>query len=236
LETRSLLLRIAPNGQCTLLKSINGTAKVKLELRGYPFDAQRIHLTFHTHGLQSKEARLPTAPGPVFRNTSAMRIPQWSINGIDCAVSEVNEHAMGEDIVVSAMVVTLDVARDPFHMLRLVILPLALIVILSWCVFWMDRSSVGERMSVSFVGILTAVTYQVIIADTLPDISYGTWIHGFVNLSFILMCLTAVVNLVVSLYDRNDRAALGARIDHTCRWAFPAVYLLLVTGNWFAFQ
>ena len=55
----------------------------------------------------------------------------------------------------------MDVKRQPLFMLRLVVIPLCLIVMLSWSVFWMDRSSVGDRMAVSFVGILTAVAYQI---------------------------------------------------------------------------
>ena len=116
-------------------------------------------------------------------------------------------------------------------MLRLVVLPLTLIVILSWSVFWMEHLSLGERMDVSFVGILTVVAYQILISEILPHISYVTLIHTFLSLSFFFMCLTVVVNLVVGVCDKNGNFALGDRIDLFCRWGFPSLYVVLLASS-----
>jgi len=43
-------------------------------------------------------------------------------------------------------------------------------------------------MGVSFVGLLTAVAYQIVLGDILPHISYLTPINVFVNISFVIMC------------------------------------------------
>ena len=51
----------------------------------------------------------------------------------------------------SQLVVTLDMARRPGHMLRVVVLPLALLVLLTFTIFWMDRESLGDRMDISFI-------------------------------------------------------------------------------------
>jgi hypothetical protein len=109
-------------------------------------------------------------------------------------------------------------------MSRLVVLPLVVIVLLSFSVFWMDRSSVGDRLGISFIGILTGVAYQIVMSDHLPRISYLTLMHGILNLSFLTMCATVVINLVVSRLDRRGESELGDRIDRRCRWAFPLVY------------
>jgi len=95
----------------------------------------------------------------------------------------------------------------------MVVLPLILIVILSFSVFWMDKSSVGDRLSVSFIGILTSVAYQNLISDQMPHIAYSTLMHAFVNLSFLTMCATVVFNLVVNTLDKRGKIELGDRID-----------------------
>jgi hypothetical protein len=236
LETRSQLLRIAPDGTCLLVRAINGVAKIRLELDRYPFDQQQLALVFRAHGYSGNEVLLtPSATGVIW-DPAALRVPQWTMHRIEPSAQTFTTQVLGRKVAVSTFVLTLDLARDPMHMMRLVLIPLALIVILSWSVFWMDRSSLGDRMSVSFVGILTAVTYQVIIADTLPDISYITFIHGFVNLSFLLMCLTVAVNLLVGVNDHKGRTSVGDRIDHLCRWLFPLSYTLLLGINWAIFQ
>ncbi len=131
-----------------------------------------------------------------------------------------------------AFMVTAVVGRDAFFTLRLVALPLALIVVLSWSVFWMDRSSLGDRISVSFIGILTAVAYQIVVGDLLPHVSYLTLMHAFLNFSFFLMCASVVINLIVASCDKNGKPELGDLIDRRCRWLFPLTYfgLILVTA------
>ena len=132
--------------------------------------------------------------------------------------------------IASAFIVSVEVQRESFYMRRLVIIPLVVIVLLSFSVFWMERSSLGDRLSVSFIGILTGVAYQLVMSEQLPRISYVTLMHGFLSLSFLTMCATVVVNLVVGALDKRGQVALGDRIDRRCRWGFPLAYfgLLLV--------
>jgi hypothetical protein len=144
----------------------------------------------------------------------------------------------GRTGVASAFVVSMDVQRESFFMVRLVIFPLMLIVMLSWSVFWMDRSSLGDRISVSFIGILTAVAYQIVVSEILPHISYMTLMNGFLNLSFFIMCATVVINLVVGALDRQGREEAGNLVDRRCRWIFPLTYFgltALMVGVTFVF-
>jgi hypothetical protein len=78
-------------------------------------------------------------------------------------------------------------------------------------------------MSVSFVGILTAVAYQITLAEIVPNVSYLTLLNGFVNLSLLMMSITAVINLLVAAADRHGYER-GDRIDRCCRWLFPLAY------------
>lgn len=97
----------------------------------------------------------------------------------------------------------------------------------------MPKSSLGDRISVSFIGILTAVTYQVILSEILPRISYLTLINdGFLGVSFFIMSMTIFVNLRVGHLDRVGLHVTGDRLDDLCKWLFPVIYfgslLLLV--------
>ena len=66
------------------------------------------------------------------------------------------------------------------------------------------------------------------INDNLPNISYFTLIHGFLNLSFLTMCATVVINLVVGALDRRGKQEIGDCIDRRCRWIFPVTYFGLI--------
>ena len=126
------------------------------------------------------------------------------------------------------LTIALETKRQSFFMLRLVILPLALIVILSWSVFWMDRSSLGDRMSVSFVGILTAVAYQIMVSDIMPQISYITLVNAILSFSFIVMSATVFINLLVGSLDKKGEFERGEKVDLRCRILFPLIYAGLI--------
>ena len=101
-------------------------------------------------------------------------------------------------------------ATRSFYVSRLVTLPLIVIVLLSFSVFWMDRSSLGDRISVSFIGILTAVAYQVVMSEILPQIAYVTWMNAFLNFSFLMMVGTVITNL--AWVPSTSKESLNSRI------------------------
>lgn len=221
-ETSGVTLRVRPDGSSTLVTAVSGAARVSLDIRRYPFDRQRLEAVFAVLGFGPNEVRLRTGEAGGSGSDAAARVPQWKITSVTFAPPE----QVGAGA--SSLVLTVAAERKSFYIVRLVIIPLMVIVALSFTVFWMDRSSLGDRLAVSFIGILTAVTFQLVIGDLLPEISYFTLIHGFLNLSFLTMGGTVVINLVVGALDRDNRRAAGDRLDHHCRWAFPVAYLAIL--------
>lgn len=224
-ETDAVILRVRPDGTSTLTTTVNAIVETDFSMRRYPFDSQRLEAVFELIGFNRDKVVLEAGPGAADREIS---VSQWNLRGIETAIRHRKSLAAGPAGESSEFVVTLNVRRDPMFTLRLVGLPLALIVMLSWSVFWMERSSLGDRISVSFVGILTAVAYQIVVGDLLPHVSYITLMHGFLNFSFFIMCATVVINLVVGACDKNGKSALGDIIDRRCRWIFPVTYLGLL--------
>jgi hypothetical protein len=216
-ETNAVTLRVSPDGTSVLTSSIHAVAETNLSMREFPFDAQILKAEFMIPGFRSDEVVF-AAEGA--EHDQDLKVSQWELVGV--TVSTGAERSPG-------FILNVSVKRDPIFTLRLVGLPLVLIVLLSWSVFWMDRSSLGDRISVSFVGILTAVAYQIVVGDLLPHVSYITVMHGFLNFSFLIMCATVVINLVVGACDKNGKHALGELIDRRCRWIFPLAYLGLLS-------
>lgn len=229
-EKYGTLLRVKPDGTSTLVETISAVAETGLDLRRYPYDRQRLEAVFEVLGFDTSEVMLEAQSLPEADAGERIRIPQWSVTGLGASTRNIEAPYAGDRGVSSAFVLSVDVQRQNLFVLRLIVMPLVLIVMLSWSVFWMDRSSLGDRMAVSFVGILSAVAYLLVISDILPQISYATLIHGFLNISFWIMCATVGVNLVVGACDRKGKSELGNRIDHLCRWAFPLAYGILLSA------
>ncbi|MDM8009215.1 MAG: hypothetical protein QUV05_23990 [Phycisphaerae bacterium] len=227
----AVLLRIKPDGTCTLIETVNAAAEAKLDLRRCPFDSQRLEVVFEVVGFDTSEIMLEAEPMPADVDGRGIRIPQWTVTGMGVSVRNLRAPYAGGQGNSSSFVLAIEVRRQSWFLLRLVVMPLMLVVVLSWSVFWMDQSSLGDRLSVSFVGILTAVAYLMVVTDKLPHISYVTLVHSLVTLSFLLMCASVLVSLVVEACDKKGNSALGNRIDRCCRWAFPLVYAGLISGT-----
>ncbi|MGD9724136.1 MAG: hypothetical protein AB7O59_22830 [Pirellulales bacterium] len=219
-DSRAVVLRVKPDGTSTLSEGIEAVAKVDLNMRRFPFDRQRLELVFRVFGFPASEVALETAPTSESAAEPLAKLPQWTLEGIEESAQNIRP-SNAERESVASLVVAVKVRRESLFMLRLVVIPLGLIVMLSWAVFWMDRSSVGDRMAVSFVGILTVVAYQFTMVGIVPNVSYVTVMNGFLNFSFLLMCATVLINLYVGAAGHER----GERIDRHCRWIFPLTYI-----------
>jgi hypothetical protein len=233
-ETSATILRVEPDGTNTLRQTVDAIAKTTLDMRKVPFDSQSLDAVFEVFGFDRSEVQLVADGSPDRADYAGIRVPQWKLgsftsSAIDAATPhDTSETGLSEPVASSRLVLTANVERKPLFLVRLIVMPLMLIVLLSWSIFWMDRSSLGDRINLSFVGILTVVAYQIVVGDIMPRISYPTLLNTFLDISFYMMCAAAVVNLVVGAADMAGKVRRGERIDHRCRIIFPATYFGLI--------
>jgi len=236
-DRQGIMLRIQPDGSLIYSEEITGVAKNPMRLRRFPFDRQEFRLVFQVMGFNENEVKIqvdPKTTGSVGKSVSAV---QWELRDIQASTrQDLLTFSDGHQNPISSLVVEAMMMRKPGFMLRIVVVPLAVLVILSWSVFWMDRESLGDRMDISFIGILTVVAYQIMVGEHLPQIPYFTLMAVFLYLSLLVLVGAVVVNLTVGQLDRAGHRELGDRIDQRCRWIFPLAYfglILLATAFFF---
>ncbi len=148
----------------------------------------------------------------------------WETNEwrVDSVVSEVYR---GEDFEFSTSTMFIEISRLPQFYISNVILPLFLIVAISWAVFWMDFGSMhlADRLSVSFTSVLTVVAFDFVTADNLPLLSYQTVLDVVLTFSYIILSLSVLENVLAYLNFRKNGKEVQ-RIDRVARWLFPVVY------------
>jgi hypothetical protein len=54
--------------------------------------------------------------------------------------------------------------------------------------------------------------------------------NATLNMSFLVMCATVVVNLAVGALDKRGEFECGRQLDLHCRWIFPLLYAVLVSS------
>jgi hypothetical protein len=111
-----------------------------MALRRFPFDRQGFEAVFEVLGYGQDRVLLVADPTTSGRGEQGVNIAQWEL--LDLRVKEHEYDPVyddGHDGALSQIVVTLDMARRPAHMP--VVVFRSSLVMLTFCVFWMDRES-----------------------------------------------------------------------------------------------
>jgi hypothetical protein len=159
-------------------------------------------------------------------------LAEWTVVGMRSVVSERSRPGYG--VPFSHASFEIDIKRKSGYYIWKILLPLIVIVLISWVVFYMSEERIGRRAGVSATGILTVIAYQFVATQSLPKVSYLTSMDKMMLLSIVTIGATMFVNIAVERLATAD-VQRAHRIDVLSRWAFPIVYfgalLLLVTNS-----
>jgi len=217
-----------PDGSVGYTDHFQAKAETPMNLRRFPFDQQSLGLYLYPIFHQRDEVQLVHVESMSGTWQQDSGIAEWTKRGIQLEEHTVEyAHLGGRTAVYSQLLVTIDLARRPGHILLSIILPLLVLVSLTWCIFWLDEESVANRVNISFVGILSVVAYYLVIQDSVPEISYLTMMDAFIIATFLILAATVVVSIVVDKLNRAGRKDDGDRLDRISRWAFPLGYTLV---------
>ncbi len=223
-ERQGVVIRIQPDGSVTYVEVMQAAAELTLDLRQIPFDQQQFEIAFSVLGFGADRVRL--MPDTAASRVGETTLLQWQLGNVETAVfTDDAVYAGHRSNPAAAIVFTYPAKRSPLYLLRIVVFPIMILVALSWSVFWMDSESLGSRMDITFIAILTIVAFQIVVSDKIPRIPYFTIMSSFMYLSYLALAASVLVNLRVAALDKRAEVAAGDRLDRTCRWLFPVGYL-----------
>ena len=120
-----------------------------------------------------------------------------------------------------------------FYYIWQIVLPLAVVVIMSWAAFWIGRVHVGVRIGVATSSILTLIAQRFVFASLLPRLPYMTRLDYFTVGSTLLVFMALLVVVMTSYLSTIDRDPPARVVDLSARVAFPVAFLSLL--GWFFF-
>jgi hypothetical protein len=220
-ETENLELVVYEDGTIEYEERFSVTLEAHYDLRHFPFDSQLLEVEIESLAWSEQYLIFHREEDTIgFR--SDFELAEWHASSIETEVAEVRE--IRDRHPYSEFVMLIHVERlAGFYIWRL-LLPMIVIVALSWSVFWMKDDDLSNRLLVSFTGILTVVAYQFSVSDSLPHISYMTFMDAVITFSFFMMALTIVENILVFIVYSNNRQDWAGRLEVACRYIFPSIY------------
>lgn len=222
-------VEVHPDGEVIYRQRVWGSFSQPLELREFPFDSQRLEVRLGSISFGSQNIQLkPSADSGVSEKLS---IPDWEIMQWDFMAEDLRFD--NESSLIPGMVFSLEVKRDSNYFKFKVILPLVLIVMMSWLVFWIDPSLIPSQVSVGVTAMLTMIAYRFALAGMLPRLPFLTTLDIFVMASTIMVFLALVEVIYTAYLSTNNHLEKARRIDRNARWIAPFIYVALMTETLF---
>lgn len=212
---------VGAGGEITYLQRISGSLASYHTLHDFPFDTQSIEIGFVVLDYEPSELVLELDEN--FRGISAVtNISDWKINGVDAKLADFNTEAFNESR--KRLNVTILAERIRAFYVWKVILPISLIVFMSWSVFWIDPALYGPQIGLSATSMLTIIAFIFAATNMLPPLGYFTLLDFFIGGATILVFLALLVALTTTYLSSIDHTTSAKRLDRICRVVFPVAY------------
>lgn len=129
----------------------------------------------------------------------------------------------------SRLIFTVDVKRDPWGILQKIALPLLVVLILSYLVFFIPDHEIGTASGLTVTALLAAIAFQWTLNDSLPKVSYLTMIDKIFYLVYfyIFYAMAQTVFTYNMSETKNEKLQiLSERIEWHSRYLFPLSFAL----------
>lgn len=219
-------VQIEEGGVVRYAQRYQGELTTPLDLRDFPFDSQVLRLELVAAGFSPDEIEFVADPD-VGGRAERLTIADWSV----MKRGEVDIEPLylaAQRRHIPRILYRLEVTRNRGFFVIKVLVPLSLIVFMSWAVFWINPKHLPSQVGVSTSAVLTLIAFQFSLGYLLPRVSYLTRADRFVMGSALLVFLAfGEALLTASLADR-DQTPLARKIDGRSRWLFPLAFVVVV--------
>jgi hypothetical protein len=215
-------LEVDASGHVAFERRFSGTIEAPFELADFPHDSQElvIRLASLAYGPDdvileidsARTGRIPKAKHEGWRlidNTSEIQ-PALSVAGG-------TSHAR--------IFHTVKVQRLQNYWFWMLVVPLSLIVLMSWSVFWLDPQAFSPQITVGSSAVFTLIAFRLSLGEKLPQIPYLTQADKLVLAATLLVFVALGQAVLTSRLAQRDQLKLARRIDFHGRWIYLALYL-----------
>ena len=216
-------VNVDQDGNVQFRQRFFGTLTARLDLHDFPFDRNTVTIELLTAGATPDEVEL------VLDESVTGRASDFSL--VDAAIGPGTVttgtyfFAPG-NVDLPSLTYSFEVRRYAAYYLWKIILPLTIIVFMSWLVFWIDPKQFGPQVGLAATAVLTLIAYRFLLGSLVPRISYLTRLDIFIMGATVLVFL-GMVEAVTSarIAQKNERRA--RRLDRLSRVVFPSAFIVV---------
>ncbi len=223
-------VEIQPDGTVVYRQKIWGRFSQPLQLHDFPFDKQVLSIHVVAAGLLEEHVKmvpLVNESGGTSGMARTFSLPDFNVLSFEAAA--VPYYPGNETRAVAGYEVKIQVARQATYYILKVIIPLCLIVVMSWLPRWLDPEQAGTNIGIATSSFLTLVAYLFAITVLLPRVSYVTRMDRFILLSTLTVFAGLLQTAANTMLVKRRKKVLVERTDRWSRLVY-VILLALILG------
>ena len=199
-------LFVRPDGTVFLIQDFHAMLSTDLDLRRFPFDTQDLPLVVLPIGRNVDQITLiPDVRHTQLVQAGYSRLSPWAPLGLKMeryaqSYLDVTQHGVRFD---------LKVRRNAQSYIWKFIVPLCLIVAVSWISFWLSPTDFKSKdlLGTAVTTLLIVVAFTLSITTSLPRTSYITYIDGFLLTCLVFVIVAVGASAVINSFEQRGQEA-----------------------------
>jgi len=223
--SRPEVVEVGPDGTVRYGQRFWGQFSYPFNLRDFPLDKHKLEIIAASVDYDTEELNIVVDKSETGM-ADILTVADWRIVSWDSFPSTYKPSPGARPV--AGFVFQFEASRLVGYYIYKIILPLALVILMSWVIFWIKPVHIGTKVSVAATAMLTLIAYRFVIGDLLPRISYLTRMDIFIIGSSILVFLSLLESSVAAWLEDSGNESLALVLDFWSRWAFPMAFAVLV--------
>lgn len=210
----------------------------------YPFDIQSIPIAFEHTSMDSTMLKfIDSLPESALRTHAGHAHPGVAsdVNAADLKILRsrlrISEHAyetnFGDpdvgNLKFSRAEMIVDVGRPFFGYLVKILIPLTIILLLAYLVFFVPAQNLEVAAGLTVTSLLAAIAFQSSVSENLPEVGYLMTSDRMFHVYYFFIMLAMSQTVISFNLEKAGRSELAERLDTLSRWLFPLTFLLCLT-------
>lgn len=201
-----------PDGTVTYTQRFTATLSTNSDLRRFPFDSQLLPIVVQASGDDLDSTILkPDSKSTALSKRPYAGVAQWRPVSLTERLGIVAGSARGANDIEF----DLRVQRNPKSYVLKFIVPLLLLVMISWVTFWLSHEEFKARdqLQSAVATLLIVVAFNITVSNLLPRTEYITYIDAllFTCFIFVIIAIGAIVLTHLLQINQSEKTALLVR-------------------------
>ena len=212
---------------------LRDTAKFKaatFDFRKFPFDSQTLTFELWSEFPASIVSMVPYEAAMSehketlfnFKEDEGIVIPGWNLKEVNYYADRFEEL---DDYSYQGFILELEVERISNYYIFKIFLPIILILMISWSVFWIHPREIEAKVNITIVALLTLIAYNLIMDEEIPKLSYLTFMDAFISITYFFTA-AATVLCVYSHYRYRKYRKKTNLVDYYAKFVGPILYII----------